>query len=527
MFLYSSMITLINKSSQIYIDMNKGYGMIAGVAVFLILLLAPIDPSVLPPAAKITAAITGLMVIFWITQPIPIEATALIPLVAFPLAGILTPTEAAIPYADKVIFLFMGGFMIAMAMQRWGLHKRIALKIISITGTSPGRLILGFMIATAFLSMWMSNTATAMMMIPIAIAIIATVLPTKRYKDMTPPDRAFAGCLVLAIAYSAGVGGIATLIGTPANGILVAQLAKIFPDAPGIDFFTWLEFGVPFAIIMILIMWLWLTKIAYRKMPKTLQNTRAALQKEIESLGPMSRGEKNTLFVFVLVALCWVFRATKDFGAFTLPGLDMLFPGIDDSTIAIVGAILLFLIPVSWRTHEFTMNWQWAVRIPWGILLLFGGGMCLSAAFKASGLSQAIAGYFPILHGVPIVLLVLILAVVVMILTEFTSNTAVANIMIPVMAGISVFALEINPLILMMTVAVASSLAFMLPVATPPNAIAYGTEYVEMKDMVTAGWFLNLIGILLFTFFLFTIVLAVFGMDVGLPDWAYSIITPS
>lgn len=504
--------------------MNKGYGIFAGIAVFLIILFAPIDPSVLPEAAKITAAITGLMVIFWITQPIPIEATSLIPLVAFPLAGVLSPAAAAAPYADKVIFLFMGGFMIAMSMQRWGLHKRIALKIINLTGTSPSRLILGFMIATAFLSMWMSNTATAMMMIPIAIAIIATVLPTKSYKDMTGDQKAFAGCLVLGIAYAAGVGGIATLIGTPANGILVAQLAKIFPAAPPIDFFTWLEFGIPFVALMIPIIWLWLTKIAYRKMPKVLENTKDALQKEIESLGPMSRGEKNTLFVFVLVAFCWIFRATKDFGAFTIPGLDMIFPGIDDSTIAILGAILLFMLPVSWKNKEFTMNWHWGVRIPWGILLLFGGGMALSAAFKASGLSQAIAEYFGILHAVPIVILVLILAVVVMILTEFTSNTAVANIMIPVMAGISVFALEVNPLLLMMTVAVASSLAFMLPVATPPNAIAYGTEYVEMKDMVTAGWFLNLIGILLFTFFLFTVVMAVFGMSTALPEWAFSIV---
>ncbi|MDO5843557.1 MAG: DASS family sodium-coupled anion symporter, partial [Methanocorpusculum sp.] len=437
--------------------------------------------------------------------------------------GILSATEAAVPYADKVIFLFLGGFIIAMAMQRWGLHKRIALKIISLTGTSPRRLILGFMIATAFLSMWISNTATAMMMIPIAIAIIATVLPSKSVKEMDKQQKAFAGCLVLSIAYSAGVGGIATLIGTPANGIFAAQLAMLFPDAPPIDFFKWLEFGVPFVIIMIIIMWLWLTRIAYRKMPKVLENTKEVLQKEIDSLGPMSRGEKNTLFVFVLVALLWIFRSTKDLGGFIIPGLDMIFPGIDDCTIAIFGAVLLFILPVSWKKQEYTMNWQWAVRIPWGILLLFGGGMCLSAAFKASGLSKIIAEYFSILNGVPIILLVIILAIVVMILTEFTSNTAVANIMMPVIAGISVGALAINPFILMMTVAVASSLAFMLPVATPPNAIAYGTEYVEMKDMVTAGWFLNLIGIMIFTILMFTVVMAVFGLDVGLPEWAMSL----
>ncbi len=504
--------------------MNKGYGLIAGFVAFFALLLAPIDPSIMPESARVVAAVTAMMVIFWITQPIPIEATSLIPLVAFPLLGILTPSQVGVSYADNVIFLFMGGFMIAMAMQRWNLHKRIALKIISVTGSSPSRLILGFMIATAFLSMWMSNTATAMMMIPIAIAIIATVLPTKHYKDMDDSQKAFSGCLVLGIAYAAGLGGIGTLIGTPANGILAAQLALLFPGAPPIDFFQWLLFGIPFVAVMLPLMWLWLTKIPYRKMPKTLDNTKEALQHEIDSMGKMSRGEINTLIVFVIVALAWIFRASKDIGGFVIPGLDVFFPGIEDATIAILGAIALFMLPVSWKNKEFTLNWQWAVRIPWGILLLFGGGMALSAAFKASGLSACIAGYFSFLQGVPIVLLVLILAVVVMILTEFTSNTAVANIMIPIIAGISVTALAVNPLILMMTVAVASSLAFMLPVATPPNAIAYGTEYVEMKDMVTAGWFLNMIGIILFTIFMFLLVLPLFGMSIGLPEWA--VLTP-
>ncbi|HJJ42387.1 MAG TPA: SLC13 family permease, partial [Methanocorpusculum sp.] len=325
--------------------MNKGYGLIIGIAVFLILLFAPIDPSVMPESAKVTLAVTAMMVVFWILQPIPIEATSLIPIVAFPLLGILSVQNALIPYADKVIFLFLGGFIIAIAMQRWNLHKRIALKIIKVTGTSPKRLVLGFMIATAFLSMWISNTATAMMMIPIAIAIIKTVLPDKPVKDMNKEEKSFSGCLVLAIAYAAGVGGIGSLIGTPANGILVGQLAKLFPGAPAIDFFTWLEFGVPFVAVMILIMWLWLTRIAYRNMPNVLDNTKEVLETEMAKLGKMSRGEKNTLFVFLLAGILWIFRATKDFGGFIVPGLDMIFPGIDDSTIAIFCALLLFVIP--------------------------------------------------------------------------------------------------------------------------------------------------------------------------------------
>ncbi|HJK53269.1 MAG TPA: SLC13 family permease, partial [Methanocorpusculum sp.] len=343
--------------------MNKSIGLILGIAAFIALLLIPIDPEVLPTAARYAAAVTVLMAIFWITQPIPIEATSLIPIVAFPLLGILTPAEACAPYADKVIFLFLGGFIIAMSMQRWGLHKRIALKIIEFTGTSPRRLILGFMIATAFLSMWMSNTATAMMMVPIAIAIIATVLPTKVYKDMPDEHKAFAGCIVLAVAYAASIGGIATLIGTPANGILVAQMQTIFPDAPAVDFFTWLKFGIPLLLIFIPVTWAWLTHVAYRKMPKTLEHAKEALAAEVAALGPMSRGEKNTLAVFLLTAFLWIFEKNKDFGTFTIPGLEMIFPGIDDCTVAIFGALLLFLLPVNWKKQEFTMNWQWAVRI--------------------------------------------------------------------------------------------------------------------------------------------------------------------
>ena len=510
--------------------MNKAYGLIAGIVAFIIMLLAPIDPSIMPEAARVTAAVALMMIIFWVTQAIPIEATALIPLVAFPVLGILTPGEVMPRYATDTVFLFMGGMMIAMAMQRWNLHKRIALKIISITGSSPSRLILGFMIATAFISMWMSNTATAMMMVPIAIAIIATVLPTKHYKDMDDSQKAFAGCMVLGIAYAAGIGGIGTLIGTPANAMFVQFLADLFPAAPTIDFFTWMMFGVPFVAVMIPVMWLWLTKIAYRKMPKNLDNTKEALNREIESLGPMGRGEKNTLAVFILVALCWIFSADKPIGDITIPGISTIFGNllgmnivITDGTIAMFGAILLFMLPISFKNHEFTLNWQWAVRIPWGILILFGGGFALSLAFEKSGLSLWIGNCFSMLNGVPIVLMVLILAFVVMILTEFTSNSAVASIMIPLMAVLSL-SLFVNPMLLMMTVAVASSLAFMLPVATPPNAIAYGTEYVEMKDMITAGWFLNVIGILIFTVFLFTLVLAVFGMGVELPAWA--MITP-
>ncbi|HJK00659.1 MAG TPA: SLC13 family permease, partial [Methanocorpusculum sp.] len=225
--------------------------------------------------------------------------------------------------------------------------------------------------------------------------------------------------------------------------------------------------------------------------------------------------------VFLLTAFLWIFEKNKDFGTFTIPGLEMIFPGIDDCTVAIFGALLLFLLPVNWKKQEFTMNWQWAVRIPWGILLLFGGGMCLSAAFIESGLAQAIVDYFTVLNGVPVVLLILIVALVVCFLTEVTSNTAIASVMMPILA-VTGLSLGINPWILMMTAAVCSSFAFMLPVATPPNAIAYSTEYVEMKDMVKAGWAMNLLGIAIFMILLYTVVLWAFGFTMDLPEWAFT-----
>jgi sodium-dependent dicarboxylate transporter 2/3/5 len=504
--------------------MNKSIGLLIGLAAFIAILVIPIDPAVLPQAARYAAAVTVLMAVLWITQPIPLAATALIPVVAFPLLGVLSASEACAPYADKVIFLFLGGFIIAMSMQRWGLHKRIALRIISIVGLSPRRMILGFMIATAFLSMWMSNTATAMMMIPIAIAIIATVIPAKKFSEMDAEQKAFATCIVLAVAYAASIGGIATLIGTPANGILTAQLQILFPQAPQIDFFTWLKFGIPLLLIMLPAVWLWMTQVVFRKMPKTLEHARDALEQEVADLGPMSRGEKNTLAVFLFTAFCWIFAQNKDFGAFTVPGLEMIFPGIDDTTIAILGALLLFIIPVNWEKHEFTMNWEWAVKIPWGILLLFGGGMCLSAAFIRSGLAEAIVGYVTVFEALPVIVLVLILALAVSFLTEVTSNTAIASVMMPILA-VAALSLQVNPLILMMTAAVCSSFAFMLPVATPPNAIAYGTEYVQMRDMVSCGFILNLAGILVFVLLLFTLILWAFGITVGLPPWAAAVQT--
>lgn len=494
---------------------------IASLLIFLLILAIPVDPAILAPEAKSVAAVTVLMVLFWVTGVIPLEVTALLPLVLFPLLGVLSPVKVAESYGNEVIFLFLGGFIIAMSMQRWGLHRRIALHIIRLVGTSPRRLVLGFMVATAFLSMWISNTATAMMMIPIAVAIILTIIPgtEQSLENLEGKDRALARCLILSIPYAASIGGIATIIGTPPNGIFISQLAVIFPDAPTIDFFTWMKFGVPFAAVLLIIAWIWLTMVSYRRMEANLPSAKGLIRKELDKLGPLSTGERWTLIVFALTALAWIFAQTKDIGGFIVPGLDMIFPGIKDSTIAIFGALLLFLLPVDAKKGIFTMDWEWAVKIPWGILLLFGGGIALSNGFIQSGLAATIVNSLTPLHTLPIAILIFVIALGVSLATEVSSNTAMAAVLMPIMAVMAI-SVEVNPLFLMMTAAVCASLAFMLPVATPPNAVAYGSGYIEAKDLLRSGWALDVIGVTLWTLFLFTVVMWALGIPLDLPAWA-------
>jgi len=501
--------------------MKKVAFIVASLLVFFAVLAIPIDPGLLAPEAKSVAAVTVLMILFWVSGVIPLEATALLPLVLFPALGVLSPVEVAVSYGNEVIFLFLGGFIIAMSMQRWGLHRRIALHIIRVVGTSPKRLVLGFMVATAFLSMWISNTATTMMMIPIAVAIILTIIPgtDRALESLDEEQQALARCLIISIPYAASIGGIATIIGTPPNGIFISQLATIFPAAPSIDFFTWMKFGVPFAAVFLFLAWVWLTFVPYRRMAATLPSARGIIREELAKLGSISTGERWTLIVFALTALAWIFAQTKEIGGITIPGLDMIFPGIKDSTIAIFGALLLFVLPVDRKEGIFTMDWEWAVKIPWGILLLFGGGIALSNGFIQSGLAATIVESLTLIHGLPIVILVLVVALAVSFATEITSNTAMAAVLMPIMAA-TALSVGVNPIILMMTAAVCASMAFMLPVATPPTAVAYGSGYVTARDPLRSGWALDLIGVVLWVFFLFTVVLWALGISPTLPAWA-------
>lgn len=495
---------------------HQRVGLIAGPIAFALLLVLPFPASV-PAAAHRTAAVALLMAIWWMSEALPLAATALLPLALFPALGVLSPAESAQPYANSVIFLFLGGFILALAMERWGLHRRIALAVVALVGTSPRRLIGGFMAATAFLSMWISNTATAAMMLPIGLALAALMRQApgehgeSASSDAQPsgdtgpgagdltddngPHTAFpfGTALMLGIAYAATIGGVATLIGTPPNAVFAASAQEILGRSIG--FAEWMLVGLPVTLVMLPVAWALLVFVLHP--PGTLPHGAGALLKaERRSLGPMSRAEKLVLVVFCLTAFAWIMRSPKQIGALHIPGLTALWPGIDDSTIAIVAALLLFILPVDWRRGVFVMNWKTARGLPWGVLLLFGGGLSLAHAFEESGLTLSIAHLVSGLAGMPGWVLLLVVVTTFVLLSELASNTAIAALAMPVLAAAAAGTGQ-NPLLFMAAGALAASAAYMMPVATPPNAIVFGSGYIRMGQMIRAGIWLNIIAITL------------------------------
>lgn len=475
------------------------------------------DPA-LSEAGRRVASIGVLMAVLWMTEALPLSATSLLPLVFFPLAGVMTIDRAAAPYADKVIFLFMGGFMLALAMEKWNLHRRIALLTLLLVGTRPRALVAGFMLASATLSMWISNTATAVMMLPIGVTVVT--LAIERLKDAgkvrtsaagidAAPDEGasitdharkfgignFATCLMLGIAYGASIGGIGTLIGTPPNVFLAAFLESTYNEPIG--FGQWMLLGVPLVVVFLAITWLVLTYLVFPIKLKEIPGGRALIREELARLGPVSRGERTVFVVFMTTATLWVTRSfLLQWGWLvdTLPFLKYL----TDEGIAMIAAISLFAIPVSAKRGVFALDWETAVKLPWGVLLLFGGGLSLAAAVKTTGLDAYLGSQVGAIEGVPTILLIAILVTLVIFLTELTSNTATAATFLPILGGVAV-GLGIDPLLLCIPAAIAASCAFMLPVATPPNAIVYGSGHVRITQMVKAGFVLNLIGIALVT----------------------------
>ena len=462
-------------------------GLFLGPLAFLAILALP-APAGLSVEAWRTAAVAVLMATWWTTDAIPIPATALLPLPLFPMLGVLSAPATAAPYANDLIFLFMGGFIIAIALERWGLHKRIALGIVQTVGTSPARLVLGFMVATAFLSMWISNTATTTMMLPVALAVSAMLRPSGHTGDYN-----FGISLMLGIAYAASIGGVATLIGTPPNAVLAGATDELLGFQIG--FVEWMVVGLPISIVFLPLCWFMLTRFLYPS-EDLAGNAESVIASERAELGPMSVGERRVGLVFVLTGLAWLLRSEKVIGSVTIPGIQTFMPGVSDSTIAMLASVILFVLPVDWKRGEFVLDWPTAQKIPWGVLVLFGGGLSLARAMDQSGLAAWIGSGVAGLSDVPTVVIVAVVGALFVFLTEITSNTATSTMAMPIMAGAAV-GLGVAPLALMATAALAASMAFMLPVATPPNAIVFGSGYMTIPQMVRAGIWMNLVAIVM------------------------------
>lgn len=549
------------------IPLRSRVGLILGPTVFLFMLLfVDLEPG--NPQVTRMAAIILLMAIWWITEAIPLAATALLPIVLFPLMGIMRGREIAAgsrvdlssanfaegfgpedfdvafpsvanQYMDWIILLFMGGFIIAVAVEKWNLHKRIALHILNIVGGKPHRLVLGFMVATGFLSMWLSNTATAMMMMPMGMSLI--LLYEELNRDLASKGHAvdenapnFSLNLLLGIAYSASIGGFATLIGTPPNGVLLTQLPQLFPEAPDITFATWMAFALPMSAVYMLLAWLLLTRVVFPLPASTPFSGRDFIQTELRKLGPVSPEERRVLVVFISVAILWMTRKERLFGAeVDLFGwsyyLDRFLESmggnpvgymIDDGTVSIAMALTLFMIPASKEIGGRLLDWDDAKKIPWGILLLFGGGLAIAKGFNTSGLADFVASQLQVLlaDASPLVIVMSTVGIITG-LTEVASNTATISLAVPIMGSLAQ-AIEAHPLLLLIPTTLAASCAFMLPVSTPPNAIVYGSGRVPIMKMVVAGIWLDILSVFLLTFFVYTLGHLAFGVLDGFPAWA-------
>ncbi|HKJ73966.1 MAG TPA: DASS family sodium-coupled anion symporter [Alphaproteobacteria bacterium] len=470
-------------------------GLILGPIAAAILLFLP-TPAGLSPEGWRLAAVALLMAIWWATEALPIPATAFIPVIAFPILGITSTDAAAAPYMDPVIFLLLGGFIIARSLERWNLHRRIALNILARVGSSPSKIIFGFMLATALLSMWVSNTATTAMMLPIGMSVIAVIgLEGKSGHD-------FAIALLLAIAYSASIGGLATLVGTPPNAMLAGFMRETYHEP--IAFNRWLLIGIPVVLVMLPTAWLVLTRLVFRLPKGSVADAEHTIAAQLAELGPITRPEKRTAVLFGLVAIAWCLR--PQIGA--LLGLK----GLSDAGIAMTGALALFLIPSgdSAGRGRCLLDWQSAAKLNWGVILLFGGGLSLAAAVSATGLAAWLGQALSVLTTWPPILLAAAIATLIIFLTELTSNAATTAAILPILGAIATQG-HIDPMVIAVPGVLAATCAFMLPVATPPNAMVFGAGFIHVPDMVKAGFRLNIAGIVIITLLSYFLVPLVFG----------------
>jgi len=459
-----------------------------------------IHPPGMSAEAHAVLASTLWVATWWITEAIPIPVTSLLPIVLFPLTGGLDLQSTTAAFGHRLIFLYIGGFIIAIAIEHWGLHKRIALNIIYLIGTNMSLIILGFMIATAFLSMWISNTATSVMMLPIGMAIVSQLRESAPGQEST--TLVFGKTLMLAIAYSASIGGIATLIGTPPNLVLAGVVQQTY--GVEITFTQWMMFGLPISVFLLLVCWQYLVRLAFPIKRQTFPGGRAEIKRQLDLLGKISREEIMVAVVFGLTALAWISRSFL---------LKKWLPGIDDTIIAIFFAVILFLLP-SRQKGKPLIDWEAAVKLPWGIILLFGGGLALAAGFSESGLAAWIGSQMSLLEGVALIILLAVLITVVNFLTEITSNLATTSMILPILAPMA-FGIQVHPFSLMVAATVAASCAFMLPVATPPNAVVFGSGYLRIPDMVRTGIWMNFLSIFLITLAVFFMLGWLWGIDLG------------
>jgi solute carrier family 13 (sodium-dependent dicarboxylate transporter), member 2/3/5 len=520
-------------------------GMMSAIAAFLLVLMLP-TPEGLSPAGQRLAAVTLMMAVLWVTQAIPIAATALIPLAAYPLLGIQTAQDVSPAYMDASIWLFFGGFIIALGIEKWGLHRRIALHIVHAIGASPRLIVLGFMVSTAFLSMWISNTASTMLMLPIALALLTmlgedlrsgtTVGDPLRPASPTSPVGRLGTAMMLGIAYAASVGGLSTLVGTPTNIAYLTQSRLLFPDAPVPSMGEWLVVFLPLSAAMLVATFVVLTW----RLPRTLgavNPSRSFFREQIARLGPPSVGERAMMVIFATTAALWIFRKKLElqiggetftilygwgpvFARFLTSWLhvdaDVAPDMVQDASVAMLMSLLMFAIAVPTRSGRWDRLIDWSTverKMPWGILLLLGGGFAMAGAFSSTGLSEYIGGLLAAtLQDASPVVLIAAVCLLVTFLTEFTSNVATVNTLMPILAG-TALALDLDHRLLMIPATVTASCAFMLPIATPPNAIVFASGRVSMRQMIAHGFLLNLVGVVLVTLVTFWLLVPTLGIS--------------
>ena len=487
-------------------------GLFVGLFLFLIMILLPV-PQGLTPEAMRAGAVTLLMATWWMTEAIPISATALVPLALFPLMNVIDAKTVAANYGHNYVLMLLAGFFIAKAIEMHGLHRRIALAIIQRIGTSRRRLVLSFMVATAFLSMWIANVAVTLLMLPIGLAVIA------REESETKEQDAFGLTLMLAIAHAASIGGTGTLIGTPPNMVFAGMVKSLYPAAPEISFFDWMLIGIPLVIIFLPITWLYLVK--YHHIEGNFSGSEEVIQKEVDALGTMSKAEKRVLVIFILTALGWIFRRGFTIDQTVIPGWAALL-GVEDmvhdSTIAVVAALAMFLIPTG-EGQKRLLDWQSAESVPWGVPLIVGGGYSIAKGFSETGLATWIGNELAFISILPLFVILLLVVLFMTFITEINSNTATANIFLPVLATMAV-AGQAHPFLLMIPATFACSCAFMLPSGTGPNAVVFGSGRVTIPQMSRTGLWLNLISVVVVTLAMYLIAIPIFGITSGVPVWA-------